>query len=108
GESFNINADLVAAAVASRLRVAKLVMMTDTPGVLDGQGQLISTLTTAKAGQLMDEGVISGGMIPKVGCCLDALEAGVERAHIIDGRVPNALLLEVFTDQGVGTVFSAR
>lgn len=108
GESFNINADLVAAAVASRLRVAKLIMMTDTPGVLDGQGRLISALTPAKVAELKKSGVISGGMIPKVNCCLEALEAGVERAHIIDGRVPNALLLEVFTDQGVGTVFSDR
>ncbi|MBU1154886.1 MAG: acetylglutamate kinase, partial [Proteobacteria bacterium] len=108
GESFNINADLVAAAVASRLRVAKLIMMTDTPGVLDGEGKLISSMTAAKAEELKKSGVIAGGMIPKVGCCLDALEAGVERAHIVDGRVPNALLLEVFTDQGVGTVFSAR
>ncbi|MBU1275574.1 MAG: acetylglutamate kinase [Proteobacteria bacterium] len=108
GESLNINADLVAAAVAGRLRAAKLIMMTDTPGVLDGAGDLISALTPAKAGQLMDEGIIAGGMIPKVGCCLEALESGVERAHIIDGRAPDALLLEVFTDQGVGTVFSDR
>ncbi len=108
GESLNINADLVAAAVASRLRAAKLIMMTDTPGVLDKQGKLISELTPAKTGQLMEEEVIAGGMIPKVSCCLEALEAGVERAHIIDGRVPNALLLEVFTDQGVGTVFKDR
>jgi acetylglutamate kinase len=108
GESLNINADLVAAAVASRLRAAKLIMMTDTPGVLDKQGKLVSELTPAKTGQLMEEGVIAGGMIPKVSCCLEALEAGVERAHIIDGRVPDALLLEVFTDQGVGTVFKDK
>ncbi len=108
GESFNINADLVASAVASRLRASKLIMMTDTPGVLDGDRQLISALTPAKVEALKRSGVIAGGMIPKVNCCLEALEAGVERAHIIDGRVPNALLLEVFTDQGVGTVFSDR
>ncbi len=76
--------------------------------MLDGDRQLISALTPAKVEALKRSGVIAGGMIPKVNCCLEALEAGVERAHIIDGRVPNALLLEVFTDQGVGTVFSDR
>lgn len=105
GQSLNINADLVAAAVASRLRAAKLILLTDTPGLLDGEGGLIAEVTPAQVGRLLEEGVIAGGMIPKISCCLEALEAGVERAHIIDGRVPNALLLEVFTDQGVGTVF---
>ncbi|RJX33933.1 MAG: acetylglutamate kinase [Desulfarculus sp.] len=105
GQSLNINADLVAAAVASRLRAAKLILLTDTAGLLDKNGKLIAEATPAQVGRLMEQGIISGGMIPKVSCCLEALEAGVERAHIIDGRVPNALLLEVFTDQGVGTVF---
>jgi len=108
GASLNINADLVAGAVAGRLRAAKLIMMTDTPGVLDNEGKLISSLTRDKAAELMEQGIIAGGMIPKVNCCLAALEAGVERAHIIDGRVPDALLLEVFTDKGVGTIFSER
>lgn len=108
GESLNINADLVAAAVASRLRASKLVMMTDTRGVLDGKGDLISEITPRDVGELMESGVISGGMIPKVSCCLEALEHGVERAHVIDGRVANALLLEIFTDSGVGTVFKDR
>ncbi|MCA1989821.1 MAG: acetylglutamate kinase [Desulfarculus sp.] len=105
GESLNINADLVAAAIAAGLRASKLILLTDTRGVLDGQGNLIQELTPPQVGELMEIGIIKGGMIPKVSCCLEALEAGVERAHIIDGRVPNALLLEIFTDQGVGTVF---
>jgi len=104
GESLNINADLVAAAVAGELKAAKLILLTDTPGVVDSEGKLVSELTPAQAGKLIEQGVIKGGMLPKVGCCLEALEAGVERAHIIDGRVPNALLLEIFTDSGVGTV----
>lgn len=108
GKSLNINADLVAGAVASRLRAAKLILLTDTPGVLDKQGNLLTDLTPAKVANLMESGIISGGMIPKVSCCMEALEAGVERAHIIDGRVPNALLLEVFTDQGVGTIFKDK
>jgi acetylglutamate kinase len=107
GESLNINADLVASAVAGALGAAKLVLLTDTPGVRDGSGQVVSEITPAAVGQLMEAGVISGGMIPKVSCCLEALEAGVERAHIIDGRVPNAVLLEIFTDEGVGSVFKA-
>ncbi len=104
GESLNINADLVASALAAGLRAAKLVLLTDTPGVLDADGGLISDLTPQGARRLMDQGVIQGGMIPKINCCLEALEAGVERAHIIDGRIPNALLLEIFTDRGVGTI----
>ncbi len=106
GESLNINADLVAAAVASALGAAKLVLLTDTPGVLDTDGQLVSELSPARVGRLMESGAISGGMIPKVSCCLEALEAGVAQAHIIDGRTPNALLLELFTDRGVGSVFT--
>jgi acetylglutamate kinase len=108
GESLNINADLVAAAVATGLRASKLILLTDTRGVLDGGGNLIQELAPSQVGELMEAGVIKGGMIPKVSCCLEALEAGVEQAHIIDGRVPNALLLEIFTDQGVGTVFRAK
>jgi len=104
GESLNINADLVASAVAGGLRASKLILLTDTPGVLDAKGELIPELTPEEARRLSQSGAIKGGMIPKVNCCLEALEAGVERAHIIDGRVPNALILEIFTDQGVGTV----
>ena len=106
GESLNINADLVASALAAGLRAAKLVLMTDTRGVIDGEGGLISELSPDKARDLRARGVISGGMIPKVNCCLEALEAGVAKAHIIDGRVPNALILELFTSSGVGTVVS--
>lgn len=108
GESFNINADLVAGAVASGLRASKLILLTDTPGVLADDGKLINSLTAQEAGVLQADGVITGGMIPKVSCCLQALDRGVERAHIIDGRVPNALLLEIFSDQGVGTIFREK
>ncbi|MFH1036399.1 MAG: acetylglutamate kinase, partial [Pseudomonadota bacterium] len=108
GESLNINADLVAAAVAAGLRASKLILLTDTRGVLDGRGNLNQELTPTQVGDLWEDGIIKGGMIPKVSCCLEALEAGVEQAHIIDGRVPNAILLEIFTDQGVGTVFRAK
>ena len=108
GESLNINADLVASAVASGLRASKLILLTDTPGVLNDQGELITELSPAEANGLKESGVIKGGMIPKVDCCLQSLEAGVERAHIIDGRVANALILEIFTDKGVGTVFKIK
>jgi acetylglutamate kinase len=104
GESLNINADLVASAMAAGVRASKLVLLTDTPGVLDKDGNLIPELTREKAESLLEDGTIAGGMIPKVNCCLEALESGVESAHIIDGRVPNALLLEIFTDEGVGTI----
>lgn len=104
GQSLNINADLVASAIAAGLRASKLVLLTDTPGVLDADGKVISELNPDLARELIDSGVVRGGMIPKVTCCLEAMEAGVAQAHIIDGRVPNALLLEIFTNQGVGTI----
>ena len=106
-QSFNINADLVAGAVAQALAAAKLILLTDVVGVLDADKKLKSKLTTDEARRWIDDGTIAGGMIPKVNCCLDAVENGVGRAHIIDGRVPHAILLEMFTDEGVGTVFSA-
>ncbi|MDX8412964.1 MAG: acetylglutamate kinase [Mariprofundales bacterium] len=106
-QSYNINADLVAAAIAKALNASKLLLLTDVVGVLDGEKQLASQVTRIQAQQWIDNGVIAGGMIPKVHCCLDAVEHGVEKAHIIDGRVPHALLLEIFTDEGVGTAFSA-
>lgn len=105
-QSYNINADLVAGAIAEALGAAKLMLLTDVVGVLDQDKQLCSTLTPAETAALIENGTIAGGMIPKVQCCLDAVEAGVSQAHIIDGRVPHALLLEIFTDEGVGTVFS--
>jgi acetylglutamate kinase len=105
-QSYNINADLVAGAIAQALGAAKLILLTDIVGVLDQDKQLCSTLTPAETTALIEGGTIAGGMIPKVQCCLDAVGAGVSQAHIIDGRVPHALLLEIFTDEGVGTVFS--
>jgi len=107
GQSYNINADLVAGAIAEALGAEKLILLTDVSGVLDVDKQLCSSFTAKKAREWMADGVISGGMIPKVNCCLDAVESGVGRAHIIDGRVPHAVILEMFTDEGVGTVFTA-
>jgi len=106
GQSYNINADLVAGAVAEALGAEKLILLTDVAGVLDKDKQLCSSFTAEKAREWIVDGVITGGMIPKVNCCLDAVEGGVSRAHIIDGRVPHAVILEMFTDEGVGTVFT--
>ncbi len=103
GASYNINADLVAGAVAGELKAEKLVLLTDVAGVLDRDGKLIPSLSSADALKLIASGDIGGGMIPKVRCGLAALDQGVGKAHIIDGRVEHALLLELFTDQGVGT-----
>lgn len=103
GETLNINADSVAGAVAGALNAAKLILLTDVVGVLDREGLLHSSLTRYQAVTMMEDGAISGGMIPKIKCCLEALEEGVAKAHILDGRVPHAVLLEIFTDSGVGT-----
>jgi acetylglutamate kinase len=103
GEAYNINADLVAGKVASSLEAEKFILLTDVEGVLDGQKRLISTVDAQTAGRFIQEGTISGGMIPKVKCCLDALREGVKKTHIIDGRVKHAILLEIFTDEGIGT-----
>ncbi len=103
GESLNVNADTVAGAVAVALRAEKLVLMTDIEGVRGRDKALVPSLTAAEIGRLRAEGVIEGGMIPKVQCGLDAVTAGVGKAHIIDGRVEHAVLLEIFTDQGIGT-----
>jgi acetylglutamate kinase len=103
GETYNINADLVAGQIAASLGARKLILLTDTEGVLDREGKLFSTLKRAEVYGLIEKGVIKGGMIPKVTCCLHALEGGVRKAHIIDGRTPHAILLEVFTRIGVGT-----
>ncbi|MDQ6954844.1 MAG: acetylglutamate kinase [Mariprofundaceae bacterium] len=107
GQSYNINADLVAGAVAQALDAAKLILLTDVTGVLDADKKLCSSFTAEKARDWISDGIISGGMIPKVQCCLDAVEGGVDKAHIIDGRVPHAVILEMFTDEGVGTVFTS-
>lgn len=104
GESLNINADYVASAVASAFKAEKLILMTDVSGVKDDSGNLIPSLTEKEISGLIKKGVVHGGMIPKIKCALQALEGGVRSAHIIDGRVQHALLLEIFTDTGVGTV----
>jgi len=103
GETYNINADLVAGAVAAALKASKLILLTDVPGVLDGEGKLVSSMNVERTGELIGKGIIKGGMLPKVRCALDALSEGVEKAHIIDGRVEHALLLEIFMDTGIGT-----
>jgi acetylglutamate kinase len=103
GESYNINADLVAGKIASALKATKLILLTDVPGVLDGGGNLISSLDVNQANQLMEQRTLSGGMIPKVRCATEAVSAGVDKAHIIDGRVDHAVLLEIFMDRGIGT-----
>ena len=103
GESYNINADHVAGAVAGALRAEKLIHLTDVAGVLDRDGRLLGSLSADQAKAGIADGTIRGGMIPKVECCLEALGLGVQKAHIIDGRVSHAVLLEIFTDQGVGT-----
>ncbi len=104
GQAYNINADLVAGAIASALGAEKLILLTDTEGVADGEGKLVSRLGRENAAKMKESGVIKGGMIPKVDCALKAMESGVRKAHIIDGRVAHALLLELFTDGGIGTV----
>jgi len=103
GETYNINADLVAGHIAASLKARKLILLTDTEGVLDKEGNLISTLKLKDVSGLMEEGTIRGGMIPKVNCCLQAMKAGVKKAHIIDGRKEHAILLEIFTKGGIGT-----
>ena len=103
GETYNINADLVAGAVAASLNAEKLVLLTDVAGVLDADSALINTMNRDSVLRLIDEKVITGGMFPKVKCCLKALRGGVQKAHIIDGRLKHAVLLEMFTDLGIGT-----
>jgi acetylglutamate kinase len=103
GETYNINADLVAGAVASALAAEKLILLTDVPGVLNGNKELIQTMDEPTCRRMIEEGTIQGGMYPKVKCCLKALRTGVKKAHIVDGRLKHTILLEMFTDQGVGT-----
>lgn len=103
GESYNINADLVAGKLAEVLNAEKLMLLTNTAGVLDQTGQVVTGLVSDEVRALIDNGTISGGMLPKVACALSAVNAGVNSAHIVDGRVPHSVLLEIFTDQGVGT-----
>lgn len=103
GEPYNINADLVAGDIAAALKAEKLIMLTDVEGILDEQQRLMSSLKRADIAKLIEQGVISEGMLPKVEACLTALDGGVRKAHIVDGRQDHALLLEVFTNRGIGT-----
>ncbi len=103
GETYNINADLVAGAVAASLRAEKLILLTDVPGVLNAKGELIHTMDDRTTRGMIEDGTIEGGMFPKVKCCLKALKGGVQKAHIVDGRLKHTILLEMFTDQGIGT-----
>jgi acetylglutamate kinase len=106
GQAYNINADTAAGAIAAAVGASRLLLLTDVMGVLDKQGKLLENLTVAEVRALMTDGTISGGMIPKLETCIEAVEGGVEGAVIIDGRVPHSLLLEIFTERGVGTFVS--
>ena len=108
GEAYNINADLVAGKLAETLKAEKLILLTNTAGVLDKTGNLLTGLTAAKVDELIADGANSGGMIPKISMALEAVKNGVKTSHIIDGRVAHALLLEVLTDEGVGTLIRAN
>ena len=106
GEGYNINADLVASAIAVSLKAEKLILLTNTKGLLDKAGELLTGLDSVKVEKLIQDGTIYGGMLPKINCALDAVKYGVKDAHIIDGRVAHAVLLEIFTDTGVGTLIN--
>ena len=108
GETYNINADLVAGKIAEILKAEKLVLMTNTPGVLDKAGNLLTGLTAKEIDGLFADGTLSGGMLPKISSALDAAKSGVQSVHIIDGRVPNSLLLEILTSEGVGTMIRSH
>jgi acetylglutamate kinase len=105
--SYNINADIVAGKMASVLGAEKLLLLTNTTGILDKQGNLLTGLNGKKVNELIADGTISGGMLPKVACALDAVHSGVKTSHIIDGRVKHAVLLELLTDEGVGTLIKS-
>jgi acetylglutamate kinase len=107
-ESYNINADVVASKLAEVLKAEKLVMLTNTRGVLDKEGNLLTDLTARRIDELFADGTISGGMLPKIQGALDAAKAGVNAVHIIDGRVPHAMLLEILTEQAFGTMIRSR
>jgi acetylglutamate kinase len=107
-QSYNINADLVAGKLAQTLQAEKLILLTNTAGLLDKDGQLLTGLSAIHVNELIEDGTIHGGMLPKIGCALEAVQAGVKSAHIIDGRVEHAVLLEIFTHEGVGTLIKSR
>ena len=108
GETYNINADVVAGKIAEVLRAEKLVLLTNTPGVLDQQGNLLTGITPKQIDEMVADGTLSGGMLPKIASALDAARSGVKSVHIIDGRVEHALLLEILTDEGVGTLIKSK
>ncbi len=108
GHSYNINADLVAGKVAEVLRAEKLILLTNIAGLMDKEGKVMTGLTTTQVDELIEDGTIYGGMLPKIRCALDAVHAGVTSSHIIDGRVAHSTLLELFTDEGVGTLITNR
>ena len=106
GTTYNINADLVAGKLAQVLAAEKLMLLTNVAGLLDREGQVLTGLSTTEVDELIADGTISGGMLPKIACALDAVKSGVASAHIIDGRVPHAVLLETFTNEGIGTLIT--
>jgi acetylglutamate kinase len=108
GQTYNINADVVAGKIAEILKAEKLVMLTNTPGVLDRNGRLLTGLTSREIDELFADGTISGGMLPKISSALEAARSGVNAVHIIDGRVDHCLLLEILTDAGVGTMIKSH
>ncbi|MFT5709453.1 MAG: acetylglutamate kinase [Halioglobus sp.] len=108
GATYNINADLVAGKIAEVMQAEKLMLLTNVSGLLDQNGNTLTGLSTSQVDALIVEGTISGGMLPKIGCALDAVKGGVASAHILDGRVPHAVLLEIFTDEGVGTLITNK
>jgi acetylglutamate kinase len=106
GQSYNINADTVAGAIASAIKAEKLMLLTDVEGIKNKNDEVIPVITKEEIKELIEQGTINGGMIPKVLGCFQALEAGVNRTHIIDGRIPHCILLEIFTDRGIGTMIT--
>jgi acetylglutamate kinase len=108
GKTYNINADLVAGKIAEVLHAEKLILLTNVEGLMDNQGAVLTGLSTKQVDELIADGTIKGGMLPKIQCALDAVKQGVASAHIIDGRVPHAALLEIFSDEGIGTLISNK
>lgn len=108
GQTYNINADIVAGKLSEVLQAEKLMLLTNVTGLLDAQGNTLTGLSSKQVEDLIDSGVIAGGMLPKIRCALDAVQSGVRSAHIIDGRVPHAALLEIFSDEGIGTLITDR
>lgn len=108
GSTYNINADLVAGKLAQVMQAEKLMLLTNVAGLLDGDGKILTGLSTGQVDKLIADGTITGGMLPKISCALDAVKSGVASAHIIDGRVPHAVLLETFTDEGMGTLITNK